>query len=510
MSPALKRGLFYAPLLVPGACVFSVFLFVTISRIAYPYELEWMEGGVLQQVLQLVHGGPLYGDASMSFAPALYMPFYYVVSALSVKVFGEGFFALRFVSLLASLFTHLLVYLIVNKVTASRLAGWLGVFFYAMMFRYTAFWFDVARVDCLWTALLAAATYVLLCYRDKPADGTLLLLAMLGVMAFFTKQATLFLFPFVAITLFCWCGWHILLRFCLLGFLLLLPGLLLMQWKAGHDWYFYTMQMASTHGITWFGVRRFFEIFLAAVPVLLLGSILFLCLLQEDRKGRPGWVSLFAGFIFLSLLSRAYAGAFFNVLMPAFFFVAVTAACGFARLVDKAEHSRRMTGVAIVLAGLLVVDVYRSQYSVLLQLPSENSRSNTAWLLQKIAAVPGPVCVTSHGYLGWMAGKDFCAHNTQVTDLVTGSSPARAQHLQADARQKILAGYYQVLVLDREKDLWDLGLHLEDIPYTATPLQYPQGEITFVVNGRSPRIWLQYNGAARIDPLTDKHTGNTP
>lgn len=494
MSPQLKRYLFYSPLLLSGGAIFLLFLFITSQRIHYPYELEWMEGGVLQQVLQLVRGGSLYSNASLAFIPALYMPFYYLVSALSVKLFGEGLFALRIVSLLASLLTHLLVFLIVRKVTASRLAGLLGLFFYAVMFRHTAFWFDVARVDDLWTCLLAAAVYVLLCYRQQPSSRTLFVLALLGVLAFFTKQATLFLLPFVAVTLLCWCGWQILLRFVLISLLLLVPGLLLMQWKAGQDWYFYTLQMASSHGVTWFGAQRFCEIFLTAVPMLLLAGILFLIWVPDTRQGRWGWISLYAGFIFISLLSRAYAGAFFNVLMPAYFFVAVAAACGFALLVNKSLDSRAVTAMTIMLTCLLLTDLYRSQYNVLLQLPGENSRRNTEWLVQKIAAVPGQVCVTSHGYLAWMAGKDFCAHNTQVTDLVTGSSQARAKALLDEARQKILSGYYQAIVLDREKDLWDLGLHLDEIPYVATPLQYPQaGEIGFVVNGRSPRIWLQYD-----------------
>ena len=54
--------------------------------------LEWMEGGVLQQVLRVVQHQPLYGDPSLDFVPALYMPLYYCFSAISVALFGENLF----------------------------------------------------------------------------------------------------------------------------------------------------------------------------------------------------------------------------------------------------------------------------------------------------------------------------------------------------------------------------------------------------------------------------------
>ena len=500
LSPALKRGLLYAPLLLLGAQSVWAFLWVTTQRLDYPYELEWMEGGVLQQVLQLLHGKPLYGQPSLVFVSALYMPLYYYVAAGFAKVVGVNFFALRLVSWLASLLTHGLVFLIVSKQARSTWAGVLGVFFYTYMFQHTAFWFDVARVDCLWTFFLAFATYVLLRCRDNPSRSSIFLLAVLSVLAFFTKQATLFLLPFVVVAMVCWCGWRQLMDLLVLCVLLAVPGFVFLHYVVGEDWYFYTMQMAGTHGVTAFGAKRFFEIVLHAIPAMLCASAIFLVFVQGSSRERCGWFALVAGFVFVSLLSRAYAGAFFNVLMPLYFCVACVSAIGFSLLVERAvqvhdKPATYMMLLAVVLTGLLAADFYRSAYRPERQLPTANGRSNTEWLIAKIAAVQGPVCVTSHGYLAWLAGKDFCAHNTQVSDLVTGSSQARADILLANARQKIMSGYYAAIVLDREKDLLDLGLTLQDIPYRAEPLRYPEGEITFAVNGRSPRIWLQYTGA---------------
>ncbi|MBK8676123.1 MAG: hypothetical protein IPN27_06950 [Cellvibrionales bacterium] len=74
---------------------------------------------------------------------------------------------------------------------------------------------------------------------------------------------------------------------------------------------------------------------------------------------------------------------------------------------------------------------------------------------------------------------------------MTGSDPAVADVLRTDAREKVLTGYYTVIVLDREKELRDLGLEFSEIPYTVTKLSYPDGPIRFPVNGYSPLFWLE-------------------
>lgn len=500
--PALRTRIFFAPLLLLGAVTFLHVLQVMYGRVAYPYELEWMEGGMLHQVLRVLHGEPLYGDPSLGFVPALYMPLYYYVSALSALLVGENLFALRLVSVAASLATHWLVYLIVLRTSRSVLSALLGLSLYALMFRHTGFWFDVARVDSLWAMWLALMFYALLRYRDKPVLRHAVLLAGAAVLAFFTKQATLFLLPFAAVTVWCWTGWQGLQRLLLPGLAMAAVLLLCCLLFTGGDFLFYTLQMAGSHGVTWFGVQRFLSIVGNAVPSLIIASIAFCFYCGGRARDRAGWLALLAGFVFLSGLSRAYAGAFFNVLMPLYCCLAITAATGFGWLVERSRGSAiRTAGVALLLAFMLL-DIWRYRFDPATQVPSPQTWQATAALVQRIASVDGPVCVASHGYLAWLAGKDFCAHNTQVTDLVTGADRQRAQRLLDDARQKILGGHYAAILLDREKELHDLGLQLSGIPYTVTAIDYPQGPIRFPVNGHAPALWLQFNGGTTVQQET--------
>ena len=61
-------------------------------RARYPFELEWMEGGVLDHVRVVLSGQPLYRAPSVEFTPFIYTPFYYAVCAALARVFGVGFF----------------------------------------------------------------------------------------------------------------------------------------------------------------------------------------------------------------------------------------------------------------------------------------------------------------------------------------------------------------------------------------------------------------------------------
>jgi hypothetical protein len=481
------------PLLLLGGEAFFHLVQVIAQRAAYPFELEWMEGGVLLQVLRVVQHQPLYGEPSLDFVPALYMPLYYYFSAISMAFLGENLFALRAVSVAALAVIFLLVFLLAKRMARSNVAGVLAVLFCAAMYPHTRFWFDLARVDTLWVMWLMLAWWCLLCWREQPALRAAFVCAFVSVLAFSTKQASLFLLPFVLLTIVSWLGWRAVVAFLAFSAAIGLPLLCVLIVGTGGKFWFYTMQMASTHGVTLFGWRRFAEIVLWSVPSFLLLLPVFFWLIGKAWRERAGWFFLTAGFVFLSGLSRAYAGAFFNVLMPMYVCLAVVGAVVVVLLLDKFSALRSVVvGVlSVFVVTVLSLDISRFRYDPATQLPTERDTVATQFLLDKLRAVEGSVCVTSHGYLGWMAGKTFCAHNTQVTDVMTGSDTTMADLLRTDARKKIISGDYAVIVLDREKELLDLGLSFSEIPYKVTKIAYPDGGLRFPVNGYSPTFWLE-------------------
>jgi hypothetical protein len=50
------------------------FTSVALRRLPYPYELEWMEGGIVTHVRVVLAGEPLYSAPSLDFTPFIYAP----------------------------------------------------------------------------------------------------------------------------------------------------------------------------------------------------------------------------------------------------------------------------------------------------------------------------------------------------------------------------------------------------------------------------------------------------
>ena len=71
-----------------------MYVVVALSRLRYPYELEWIEGGMVNHVARLRSGQPLYGPPSLTFRPDIYTPLYFLVAAVVSVVAGTGFVAL--------------------------------------------------------------------------------------------------------------------------------------------------------------------------------------------------------------------------------------------------------------------------------------------------------------------------------------------------------------------------------------------------------------------------------
>ena len=99
--------------------LFAVYLAIVPARIAYPFELEWMEGACVDHVRRVLAGQPLYVAPSLDFVPFVYPPLYFWLSAALARVTGIGFLPLRLVSSVSSLGCFALIFLMVRRQTRS-------------------------------------------------------------------------------------------------------------------------------------------------------------------------------------------------------------------------------------------------------------------------------------------------------------------------------------------------------------------------------------------------------
>ncbi len=183
-------GLLIAFLLVPA----WHFLRVSLGRLAFPYEIEWLEGEVAMASVRFAdqasihHLYPPYGEDH--YVPILYPPLYQMVVSVFFRLFSIHLVWGRLISLLSTLGILAGTIWIVRHHTRRWLPGILGALTYLMYFKASGFWYDLVRVDSFAYCLAIWSVYFILAGKGWRGFSAGLALALLIPIA---KQTALFL-----------------------------------------------------------------------------------------------------------------------------------------------------------------------------------------------------------------------------------------------------------------------------------------------------------------------------
>ena len=164
----------------------AVLAVVFALRVGFPLELEWMEGGSLQQAWRMQRGLPIYGPPSPDFVPFLYTPLYPALLAALGKILPLGLALARSISVLSVAATGAGLWRLVRYEgkSTTHAAAAVGLFYSGYVFGFR--WLDVARGDALFLALLVWGLALL---RESEGDRRRAVLAgVLIALAFWTKQ----------------------------------------------------------------------------------------------------------------------------------------------------------------------------------------------------------------------------------------------------------------------------------------------------------------------------------
>jgi len=161
-------------------------LVVFATRIAFPLELEWMEGGLLHQAIRFQHGAAMYGPPSVDFVPFLYPPLYSIVLATIGSIFGVNLVVGRAISIASSIAIGAALVRAVGREGKPRAHQAVAIGLFASGYVFGWRWLDLARPDALCMALTAWALVLL---RDAWGDHRKAVAAgVLLALAFWTKQ----------------------------------------------------------------------------------------------------------------------------------------------------------------------------------------------------------------------------------------------------------------------------------------------------------------------------------
>jgi 4-amino-4-deoxy-L-arabinose transferase-like glycosyltransferase len=416
-----------------GIAFIALVLVLSIMRLVYPYEIEWMEGAMLDHVVRILSNKSIYSAPSIDFVAWLYPPLYYYAVAAAAKIFGIGFFAGRIVSFSSTILTTLALGWIVQRMTKNWLFAFLTIALYFATYHATGFYFDIVRNDAFFTLLIVGVAFAAIMMRGAvlPACASALMISL----AFLTKQQAIFFLP--PLTLWFWFRSRkqgIIFASCAI----VLTGIVLVALHAStQGWSTYYLFKIPGVKRADFSVIRMFDVFpnFALGPFALSSLALAALILLARGKQRIFWsgkIGLLAMMALAALAAGAVSlgneGGDRNVMMPFAAFVIPLLPIAMSEIrVRKPEFSRYMyLPILFQFAAL-----YFNPLSEKMVIASAHQRAGGDEFMRKLRAMPGEVYIPYHGYIARQAGKASHAQLLATIDVLRVHDTTSAR-LQAD------------------------------------------------------------------------------
>jgi hypothetical protein len=436
----LLRGL-----IVVGSLFFvALFLYESLRRLRYPFDLEWIESGVLLSVSRIAHGQPLYARPSADYVPFLYAPLYFYVCAAVSKLTGLSFVATRSVSICSALATQALLFAFVRRETRNNLAAIASAGIYASLYFYIEGWVDIGRVDAFFILLFLLAIY---CTRFSHP----LVAAAVWILAFQTKQSVL---PLAALFLLNY--WDrkrpARLVMALGGYALLVWASIAWMQHLSGGWYrFYVF--GTIHGLP--GVIRLAALYpseilltpLAVTFAVITAAMVIAPVSLRSRRTvfyASGSIILYLAFWYV----RAHRG-YGNTMQAVYVWTALLFGMALARLLAMAQSGSEELRAPLTNALLLAVlcqlgsQIYNPGQFV----PSHETFHDREQFEAQLRAIPGDVYVVNHAWDAVLAGKPTHA-DAEAAGAVADAGGPESYAFKAQMRALMMGGKLGAIAID--------------------------------------------------------------
>ena len=413
-----------------AAIAYVALAWVIAHRVAYPFDLEWLEGATLWHAQRLVDGQALYPPPTIAFVPHPYPPLYPALLALLARAAGGVSYTLgRALSTASFLGALAIGWRFVRAEGGSRAAATVAMAIPCAAYVPTGAWYDLVRVDSLWLLLTAAG--VTLAWRARRSTAGVAAAGVLLVAAFFAKQTAA---PFMAAAaLGLWmanrrAAMVLVAALAVAG----LPSLWAMQHVTGGWFWFYVFDVHHSHAFHWLGALHAPGRTLALLaPSLPLAA----WALYYDRSPALRWTAwLAATGIFVSAIGKGTEGGFINAHIPAIYFSSLFVGVALARAVGSGDAPRTTLAWALSAATLALAprvlptltETIAPQrfgapqptgYTLGVLMPSAQARAREEALLARLRAVDGEVWLPTRPWYAQLAGKRPLAGEMGALDV---------------------------------------------------------------------------------------------
>lgn len=384
--------------------------YIVATRVAFPFDIDWLDGGSLYQAYRIAHGERLYTSGDAGFVPYPYPPLYFAMLAGIGQVTGRiDYVGARLLSILPFASVALVAVRVVHLHAktlrcAPRQAALIALATAALIaseYPSTLGAYDGVRPDAL-AAAFACGAVVLACFPTTSGSASgpqhALGAALLMTLALFTKQTHIVL----ALAL----GVLLLVRSRALG---LVYGTTLGALSLGG---FLALERATAGAFSpWlFGVRHHSvdivklaegaQRLVVGAPHLVVIALVATTHWRVLSPRSRAWVVATASTVPAALVPYAKAWGAPNNFVPVMLLAAPTAAFV---LLDVLTSSYRVLGVPLLAAtfgGLLAGRVYEGDSFR----PTKEMQTYARALVGKVAALDGDVLSPVHTYLPIAAG----------------------------------------------------------------------------------------------------------
>jgi hypothetical protein len=392
-------------LLVPAVLHLVVIARVFYARLAYPFDIEWMESGELYIAYRVLHGMPIYA-APQDFVPYPYPPGHFVTLAGLGRLVGLDYATGRGLSVFCLALVIVVQAIELLRQPTSKPTGvafsLINAAGIVSAYAIVGGSLDLARMDTMSVALVTVAA-VLVAERQSPVRviGAALLLAC----AVFTKQINVFyvvwLVAFVA-----WRNWRRGLLMATTTLVLCIVGLV--AWQAwSHGWFWKWLMNTQNHPINYDALPAGIGLIIAAVPPILLVPG-FVMVLADRGKLNPRiwlWVGMLVMTLPASLLPLIKINGWVNSICPTLclgWFVTLLLVLEYTQATASRPKRAAIVWTTLVVGAVLL---QARQYDPHAFMPTPERRMAAAELHDTIRRLDGDVLVPAHAFVAARDGK---------------------------------------------------------------------------------------------------------
>jgi hypothetical protein len=417
-----------------GLAAIGAYLYIALSRLSYPFPVEWLESNSLVEVHRILAGQSLYPAPTAGYVPDGYPPLYFVVSAGVARVLGLSYLPLRLVSLVSSVACFALLGRLVQRETGSLAAGTGAAGLFAATYFATDTWFDVGRVDSLFLALSLGGLYAarwMSGQRGAVAAGLLLgaaaitkqtalaeCVAVLGVLMTGPRRRLARTAALVAIAI--------------VGLSTLILAI------TSRGWYlYYVFEQMGEHALSEGGFSWFWTALLTAMGIAACAAVI------GARRVPLVLLVGCAALVIEGYTALVHSGGGIGDVLPAYLAVALLAGLALGNS-GLAWWAAAVCGALVMAQSALLLSCFHPTT----QIPGAADRSVGDRLLSGVRALGGVVAVPADPGLSLLAGLPPVAHEGAAADVLRATNQAAIASFDSSVAASVTHHRFSAIISD--------------------------------------------------------------